>query len=104
MIDQPTQSMTGAEALVSTLADHGVTACFANPGTSEMHFVAALDRVEGIRCVLGLFEGVVTGAADGFARMVDRPLTVEDGTGAGLGRQVEAAQKLRVERYDDRRQ
>src|SRR6266851_4829599 len=55
--------MNGAESLVRTLVAGGVDVCFANPGTSEMHFVAALDRVEGMRCVLGLFEGVVTGAA-----------------------------------------
>src|SRR5436853_191147 len=59
--------MNGAESLVRTLVAGGVDVCFANPGTSEMHFVAALDRVEGMRCVLGLFEGVVTGAADGAA-------------------------------------
>ncbi len=52
--------MNGAESLVETLADAGVEVCFANPGTSEMHFVAALDRVGGVRCVLGLFEGVAT--------------------------------------------
>ena len=56
--------MNGAESLVRTLVKGGVDVCFANPGTSEMHFVAALDRVDGMRCVLGLFEGVVTGAAD----------------------------------------
>ena len=61
--------MNGAESLVRTLVRGGVNVCFANPGTSEMHFVAALDRVDGMRCVLGLFEGVVTGAADGYARM-----------------------------------
>jgi acetolactate synthase I/II/III large subunit len=65
--------MNGAESLVRTLVGGGVNTCFANPGTSEMHFVAALDRVEGMRCVLGLFEGVVTGAADGYARMTDGP-------------------------------
>ena len=65
--------MNGAESLVRSLLDVGVEVCFANPGTSEMHFVAALDRVGGIRCVLGLFEGVVTGAADGYARMAGRP-------------------------------
>ena len=58
--------MNGAESLVRTLVGGGVNVCFANPGTSEMHFVAALDRVEGMRCVLGLFEGVVTGATDGY--------------------------------------
>ena len=56
--------MNGAESLVHSLLKSGVTTCFSNPGTSEMHFVAALDRVPGMHCVLGLFEGVVTGAAD----------------------------------------
>src|ERR1700750_885045 len=65
--------MNGAESLVRTLVKGGVDVCFANPGTSEMHFVAALDRVEGMRCVLGLFEGVVTGAADGYFRMKGTP-------------------------------
>jgi len=60
--------MNGAESLVHTLLACGIDTCFANPGTSEMHFVAALDRVPGMRCVLGLFEGVVSGAADGYAR------------------------------------
>lgn len=71
---ETTQSpMNGAESLVKTLLACGVDTCFANPGTSEMHFVAALDRIPGMRCVLGLFEGVVTGAADGYARMADKP-------------------------------
>ncbi|HTZ34679.1 MAG TPA: acetolactate synthase large subunit, partial [Stellaceae bacterium] len=65
--------MNGAESLVRTLVGGGVNVCFANPGTSEMHFVAALDRVDGMRCILGLFEGVVTGAADGYYRMTDNP-------------------------------
>src|SRR5437660_10792505 len=65
--------MNGAESLVRTLVAGGVDVCFANPGTSEMHFVAALDRVEGVRCVLGLFERVVTGAADGYFRMTRTP-------------------------------
>jgi acetolactate synthase I/II/III large subunit len=65
--------MNGAESLVRTLVAGGVDVCFSNPGTSEMHFVAALDRVEGMRCVLGLFEGVVTGAADGYFRMKGTP-------------------------------
>jgi acetolactate synthase-1/2/3 large subunit len=64
---------TGAQSLVATLVGAGVDACFANPGTSEMHFVAALDAVPGMRPVLGLFEGVVTGAADGYGRMTGRP-------------------------------
>ena len=65
--------MNGADLLIKKLADAGVSACFANPGTSEMQLVAALDKEPRIRAVLGLFEGVVTGAADGFARMTDRP-------------------------------
>lgn len=76
--------MNGAESLVRTLIDAGVDTCFANPGTSEMHFVAALDRVEGMRCVLGLFEGVVTGAADGYYRMADRPAATLLHLGPGL--------------------
>jgi acetolactate synthase-1/2/3 large subunit len=65
--------MNGADLLIKKLADAGVSACFANPGTSEMQLVAALDKEPRIRAVLGLFEGVVTGAADGFARMTDAP-------------------------------
>ncbi len=76
--------MNGAESLVHTLLASGVDTCFANPGTSEMHFVAALDRVAGMRCVLGLFEGVVTGAADGYARMADKPAATLLHCGPGL--------------------
>ena len=76
--------MNGAESLARTLTGAGVEVCFANPGTSEMHFVAALDRVEGLRCVLGLFEGVVTGAADGYARMADKPASTLLHLGPGL--------------------
>lgn len=76
--------MNGAEALVHTLVDAGVDTCFANPGTSEMHFVSALDRIPGMRCVLGLFEGVVTGAADGYYRMADRPAATLLHLGPGL--------------------
>src|SRR5215207_9333707 len=76
--------MNGAASLVKTLAGAGVDVCFANPGTSEMHFVAALDQVGDMRCVLGLFEGVVTGAADGYARMVDRPASTLLHLGPGL--------------------
>jgi acetolactate synthase I/II/III large subunit len=65
--------VNGAHALLKTLVSSGVDVCFANPGTSEMHFVAALDDVPGMRVVLGLFEGVATGAADGYARMSGRP-------------------------------
>ena len=77
-------SMNGAESLVHTLLACGVDTCFANPGTSEMHFVAALDRVPGMRCVLGLFEGVVTGAADGYARMAGKPAATLLHCGPGL--------------------
>jgi acetolactate synthase I/II/III large subunit len=76
--------MNGAASLVETLADAGVDVCFANPGTSEIHFVAALDQVGDMRCVLGLFEGVVTGAADGYARMADRPASTLLHLGPGL--------------------
>jgi acetolactate synthase-1/2/3 large subunit len=76
--------MNGAESLVHTLLASGVDVCFANPGTSEMHFVAALDRIPGMRCVLGLFEGVVTGAADGYARMADKPAATLLHCGPGL--------------------
>src|SRR5437868_14801452 len=77
--------MNGAESLVRTLVVNGVNVCFTNPGTSEMHFVAALDKVEGMRCVLGLFEGVVTGAADGYARMAGNPACTLLHLGPGLG-------------------
>src|SRR3981081_1780844 len=76
--------MNGAESLVRTLVAGGVDVCFANPGTSEMHFVAALDRVEGMRCVLGLFEGVATGAADGYCRMKGPPASTLLHLGPGL--------------------
>ena len=76
--------MNGAQSLLATLTRNGIEVCFANPGTSEMHFVAALDQAEGLRCVLGLFEGVVTGAADGYARMADRPASTLLHLGPGL--------------------
>ena len=65
--------MNGAESLIRTAVDAGVEVCFANPGTTEMPLVAALDASDGIRAVLGLFEGVCTGAADGYARMTGKP-------------------------------
>src|SRR5262245_35363578 len=76
--------MNGAESLVRTLLKGGIEVCFANPGTSEMHFVGALDRVEGMRCVLGLFEGVCSGAADGYYRMTDTPASTLLHLGPGL--------------------
>ncbi|MEM9738665.1 MAG: acetolactate synthase large subunit [Pseudomonadota bacterium] len=78
-----TDTMTGAEALVGTLADAGITACFANPGTSEMHLVTALDREPRIHSVLCLFEGVATGAADGYARAHGKPAMTLLHLGAG---------------------
>ena len=77
--------MNGAQALIRTLVTSGVTVCFANPGTSEMHFVAALDEVPEMRAVLTLFEGVATGAADGYARMAGRPAATLLHLGPGLG-------------------
>lgn len=77
--------MNGAQALIRTLLRSGVDVCFANPGTSEMHFVAALDDVPEMRAVLGLFEGVVTGAADGYGRMAQRPAATLLHLGPGLG-------------------
>ena len=74
----------GADLLCDTLLANDIDVCFANPGTSEMHFVAALDRKQNMRCVLGLFEGVVTGAADGYARMTDIPAATLLHTGPGL--------------------
>src|SRR5881296_2362009 len=76
---------TGAQALLRTLVDGGVTTCFTNPGTSEMHFVAALDSVPEMHSVLALFEGVATGAADGYGRMADRPAATLLHLGPGLG-------------------
>ncbi|MEE8400367.1 MAG: acetolactate synthase large subunit [Desulfobacterales bacterium] len=83
MADQKDRS--GAESLVQTFVDANVDVCFANPGTSEMHFVAALDSNPEMRCVLGLFEGVVTGAADGYGRMARRPAATLTHLGPGLG-------------------
>ncbi|MFZ6004156.1 MAG: acetolactate synthase large subunit [Actinomycetota bacterium] len=77
--------MNGAQALIRTLVGAGVDVCFMNPGTSEMHFVAALDDVPEMRGVLALFEGVATGAADGYARIADRPAATLLHLGPGLG-------------------
>jgi len=83
--DIKNDTMNGAEALVKTLVASGVEVCFGNPGTSEMHFVATLDRVTGMRPVLCLFEGVVTGAADGYGRMAGKPAATLLHLGPGLG-------------------
>jgi len=80
--------MNGAESLVHTLVKGGVDVCFTNPGTSEMHFVAALDRVPGMRSVLALFEGVATGACDGFYRIAGRPASTLLHLGPGLANGV----------------
>ncbi len=80
--------MNGAQSLVGTLVAGGLEVCFTNPGTSEMHMVAALDRAAEIRCVLGLFEGVVTGAADGYARMTGKPACTLLHLGPGLANGV----------------
>ena len=77
--------MNGAQSLLATLTRNGIDVCFANPGTSEMHFVAALDTVPQMRGVLTLFEGIATGAADGYARIVGRPAAVLLHLGPGLG-------------------
>ncbi|MCA8895939.1 MAG: acetolactate synthase large subunit, partial [Amphiplicatus sp.] len=80
--------MNGAEALISTLSKAGVEVCFANPGTSEMQLVAAIDQHPEMRAVLCLFEGVVTGAADGYGRMADKPAATLLHLGPGLGNGV----------------
>lgn len=77
--------MNGAHVLIRTLVANGVDVCFSNPGTSEMQFVAALDDVPEMRAVLALFEGVATGAADGYGRMADRPAATLLHLGPGLG-------------------
>src|SRR3712207_1373184 len=77
--------VNGAQALIRTLVGAGVDVCFANPGTSEMHFVAALDDVPEMRAVLTLFEGVATGAADGYALMAGRPAATLLHLGPGMG-------------------
>ncbi|HEY1709225.1 MAG TPA: acetolactate synthase large subunit [Rhizomicrobium sp.] len=76
--------MNGAKSLVRTFVASGVEVCFSNPGTSEMHFVAALDKVDGMRAVLGLFEGAVTGMADGYGRIAEKPACTLLHLGPGL--------------------
>ncbi len=76
--------MNGAESLLKSLIDSGVEVCFANPGTSEMQLVAAIDKIPGMRPILGLFEGVVTGAADGYGRMTDKPAATLLHLGSGF--------------------
>jgi acetolactate synthase-1/2/3 large subunit len=76
--------MNGAESLVHTLIAGGIEVCFANPGTSEMHFVAALDRIPGVRCIPGMQENVVTGMADGYWRIARKPAATLLHCGPGL--------------------
>src|SRR5271154_5509189 len=80
--------MNGAESLIRTALAAGVNVCFANPGTTEMPLVAALDAVAGMRAVLGLFEGVCSGAADGYARMTDRPALTLTHLGPGFANSI----------------
>ncbi|MFT4680693.1 MAG: acetolactate synthase-1/2/3 large subunit [Granulosicoccus sp.] len=92
------QDDNGAKALIDTLTNAGIDTCFTNPGTSEMHFVAALDNSE-MRAVLTLFEGVATGAADGYARIADKPAATLLHLGCGLGNglaNLHNARKARV--------
>jgi acetolactate synthase I/II/III large subunit len=91
--------MNGAESLVHTLVGHGLNVCFANPGTSEMHFVAALDRIPGLRCIPGMQENVVTGMADGYARIAREPAVTLLHCGPGLANglaNIHNAKKARV--------
>jgi acetolactate synthase I/II/III large subunit len=91
--------LNGAESLVHTLVGHGLKVCFANPGTSEMHFVAALDRIPGLRCIPGLQENVVTGMADGYARVSREPAVTLLHCGPGLANglaNIHNAKKARV--------
>lgn len=94
-----TETMNGAEALLRSLHAAGVEVCFANPGTSEMMFVDALDRTGLMRCVLALFEGVATGAADGYARMAGKPAATLLHLGPGFANaaaNIHNARKARV--------
>ena len=93
------EEMTGAESLVRTLLACGVDTCFANPGTSEMPFVAALDRVPGMRPVPCLFEGVATGAADGYMRMSGRPAATLLHLGPGLANGLSNLQSGSLRRH-----
>jgi acetolactate synthase-1/2/3 large subunit len=81
---KPESEMNGAESMLRTLVHGGVEVCFMNPGTSEIQFVAAINQVKGLRCYLGLFEGVVSGAADGYARMSGKPAATLLHLGPGL--------------------
>ena len=77
--------MNGAKLLMNTLVENGIEVCFGNPGTSEMHLVDAISKTDKMRAVLCLFEGVVSGAADGYARMAGKPAATLLHLGPGLG-------------------
>ena len=98
------RAMNGAETLVETLLASNVNVCFANPGTSEMHFVAALDQHPDMRCILCLFEGGATGAADGYYRMTGQVaatlLHLAPGFGNGFAN-LHNARKAQSGRADD---
>ena len=81
-------SMNGAQSLIASLVRSDVNVCFSNPGTSEMHFVAALDSVPQMRGILCLFEGVASGAADGYARMAEKPASALFHLGPGMGNAI----------------
>ncbi len=80
--------MNGAQSLIASLVKSNVDVCFSNPGTSEMHFVAALDSVPEMRGILCLFEGVASGAADGYARMAEKPASTLFHLGPGMGNAI----------------
>ena len=80
--------MNGAQSLIASLVRSDVNVCFSNPGTSEMHFVAALDSVPQMRGILCLFEGVASGAADGYARMAEKPASALFHLGPGMGNAI----------------
>ena len=84
MVKDEEMSETGADQMVKALLECGIDVCFANPGTTEMCLVASLDSIKGMRCVLGLHENVVTGAADGYARMSGKPAVTLLHLGVGL--------------------
>ncbi len=91
--------MNGADLIIKTAADAGVTVCFTNPGTTEMPLVNALDHEDRIHAVLGLFEGVCTGAADGYGRMAEKPAMTLLHLGPGLGNGLANLHNARRAKY-----
>ncbi len=80
--------MNGAERLLETLVDSDIEVCFANPGTSETQLVSAIGNNDDMRAVLCLVEGVVSGAADGYGRMSDKPAITLLHVGSGLSNSI----------------